>query len=72
MFNRLKHVYYSKEVKGQRKFGDHFCKYVFTCVNIFFFFFFFWGGGGNMTFFSSGNKLVSNQVFFVFSVREPS
>ena len=23
-----------KEVKGQRKFVDHFCKYVFTCVNI--------------------------------------
>ena len=25
---------YSKEVKGQRKFLYHFCKYVFTCVNI--------------------------------------
>ena len=29
-------IYYSKEVKGQRKFLDHFCKYVFTCVNILF------------------------------------
>ena len=51
----------SKEVKGQRKFVDHFCKYVFTCVNIIL--------GGYMTFFHQGNKLVSNQVF---SVREPS
>ena len=29
-----KDIYYSKEVKGQRKFFDHFCKNVFTCVNI--------------------------------------
>ena len=42
-------IYYSKEVKGQRKCFDHFCKYVFTCVNIFF----FWGGGVH-DFFSSG------------------
>ena len=28
-------LYYSKGVKGQRKLFDHFCKYVFTCVNIF-------------------------------------
>ena len=27
-------IYYSKEVKGQRKCFDNFCKYVFTCVNI--------------------------------------
>ena len=58
-------IYYSKEVKGQRKFFDHFCKYVFTCVNIIF--------GGYITFFHQGNKLVSHQKFFcVFSVREPS
>ena len=44
---------------------DHFCKYVFTCVNIIL--------GGYMTFCHEGNKLVSNQKFFcVFSVREPS
>ena len=36
---------------------DHFCKYVFTCVNIFF-------GGGVRDFFHQGNKLVSNQKFF--------
>ena len=54
--NFFLYIYYSKEVKGQRKFVDHFCKYVFTCVNIIFFFFL--GGGG---------KLVSNQkVFCVF------
>ena len=50
-------IYYSKEVKGQRKVCDHFCKYVF-CVNIIF--------GGHMTFFHQGNKLLSNQkLFFV-------
>ena len=43
------------------KFFDHFCKYVFTCVNIIL--------GGH----HQGHKLVSNQKFvFVFSVREPS
>ena len=53
-------IYYSKEVKGQRKCFYHFCKYVFTCVNIIFFF-----GGGVHYFFHQGNKLVSNQKFFV-------
>ena len=58
------YIYYSKEVKGQRKFVDHFCKYVFTCVNIIL---------GEHDFFHQGNKLVSNQKHFcVFSVREPS
>ena len=60
-------VYYSKEVKGQRKFVDHFCKYVFNCVNII-----FWG---YMTFFHQGNKLVSNQkeivcVFCSWAIKE--
>ena len=40
------YIYYSKEVKGQRKFFDNFCKYVFTCREHHF--------GGYMTFFSSG------------------
>ena len=56
-FKTNKYIYYSKEVKGQRKFFDHFCKYVFTCVNIIL--------GGYMTFFHQGNKLVSNQKCFL-------
>ena len=61
----VEYLYYSKAVKGQRKFVDHFCKYVFTCVNIIL--------GGTWLFFIRVIKLVSNQkIFFVFSVREPS
>ena len=36
LIKKQNNIYYSKEVKGQRKFIDHFCKYVFTCVNIIF------------------------------------
>ena len=62
--SEMRYIYYSKEVKGQRKFLYHFCKYVFTCVNIIL---------GGVHFFHQGNKLVSNQkCFLVFSVREPS
>ena len=56
-YNYLKLYTTQKELRVKGIFFLHFCKYVFTCVNII-----FWG---YMTFFHQGNKLVSNQKFFV-------
>ena len=51
LIKKQNNIYYSKEVKGQNNFLNHFCKYVFTF-------------GGYMTFFHQDNKLASNQIFF--------